>query len=84
MDLPRGAAPHRSALSSKDETTQGSGGPGRTRAARAGRAGASTAPGNLFSCGRPAGASLVDRSRLLRHMDAEGLPRACRCSGQGA
>jgi len=45
VDLARGAAPHRGALTCEDVTTPAVRSPGRTSAAHTGRAGALTAPG---------------------------------------
>ena len=63
VDLPRGAAPHPGALRCEDVTTQGSGGPGRTSAAHAGRVGASAAPGICSAVGRVAAAPELPATR---------------------
>ena len=76
VDLPRGAAPHPGALSCEDVTTQGSGGPGRTSAAHAGRAGASAAPGICsVCCGRVAAAPELPAMRRPLPGEAAGADR---------
>ena len=64
LDLARGAAPHRGALTCEDVTTPAIRNPDRTSTAHTGRAGALTAPGNLFCCGRSARASPTAKSAV--------------------